>query len=279
MAGLGRIGRLLAALLVVTGLASSAGRAAEPLPKALEGVTVTEHLGARVDTALRFTDAEGRVRALSDFVRGDVPVLLTLNYYECEMLCGLQLNALKRALKELDWKAGENFRIVTVSVNPHEGPELARAKQAGFREAVGGPDVDWTFLVSPDDAVARLADEVGFGYRYDPRTGQYAHPAVLVFLSPDGKVSRYVYGLEFTARDLKFALIEAAAGRVGSPVEKIILSCFRFDETQGRYTPAAIGILRLGGGLTVAILAFAGLVAWRRERRAAGRGTPAGSGV
>lgn len=262
------ISRLLPAALFAVGLALGApAQAAEQLPQELEGVTVVEHLGQTVDPELSFTDHTGATVTMGELLQGDVPVLLTLNYYTCETLCSVQLNALLSGLKELDWTPGERFRIVTVSIDPKETPDLAASKRDGYLAAYGrGDAVDWQFLVAEEDQIEALARTVGFGFKYDPRTGQYAHPAVLTFLAPDGTVARYVYGATYDARDLRFALMEAAAGRLGSPVDKLILSCFRYDETVGRYTPFAFGVMRLGGVATLVVMTGLGIVLWSRER-------------
>ena len=261
------IARHLAPLLAVVsvGLGSPAW-AAEALPAELEGVTVVERLGEQVNPELVFTDHTGETVRMADLLEGDIPVLLTLNYYTCETLCSFQLNALLTGLHDLDWTAGERFRIVTVSIDPKETADLAAAKRSSYLDEYGRGEVDWRFLVGDAEQVEELARTVGFGFKYDPRTGQYAHPAVLTFLSPDGTVSRYVYGATYEARDLRFALMEAAAGRLGSPVDKLILSCFRYDETVGRYTPFAFGVMRLGGVATLVVMTGLGIVLWRRER-------------
>ncbi len=257
----------LAAFALVVGLGvAPAAEAAEALPAELEGVTVVERLGERVNADLSFVDHTGAAVTMADLLEGDVPVLLTLNYYTCETLCSFQLNALLAGLDGLDWTAGDRFRIVTVSIDPKETAELASAKREAYLAEYGRGDVDWQFLVGEADQVEALARTVGFGFKYDARTGQYAHPAVLTFLSPDGTVSRYVYGATYDARDLRFALMEAAAGRLGSPVDKLILSCFRYDETVGRYTPFAFGVMRLGGVATLVVMTGLGIVLWRRER-------------
>ena len=236
------------------------------VPYQLQDVTVREQLRGQVDGSLSLVDHTGQTVTLGSFLDGETPVLLTLNYYSCATLCSIQLNGLLEGLKELDWTAGENFRIVTLSIDPREGPELAKAKRDSYLAALGrGPDVDWTFLTADEATIQAVADAVGFSFAYDPATDQYAHPAVVTFLSGEGVVSRYLYGIQYPARDLKFALMETSEGRVGSPVDKLILSCFRYDSTAGKYTATIFGAVRLGGVLTVLALLIAGGLAWRRE--------------
>lgn len=247
------------------------------VPYQLQEVNVTEKLEAQLDGGLTFTDHTGKPVKLADYLDGETPVLLTLNYYSCATLCSIQLNALLQGLKDLEWTAGDEFRIVTVSIDPREDAELAAAKRDSYLAELGrGDDVDWTFLVadtggtedtSPEamSNARALADAVGFSYRYDSVSDQFAHPAVVMFVSGEGIVSRYLYGITITERDLKFALMETSAGRVGDLGDKIILSCFRYDSTAGRYTATIFGIARLGGVLTVLGLLIAGAIAWRRE--------------
>jgi len=259
---------LAAAALVLCAALATPADAVEPLPAKLRGITVNEHLGDKLDLTARFTDHRGRKVALKSFFDGKRPVLLTLNYYRCKTLCSIQLNALTRALKGLDWTAGEKFRVVTISIDQRETPELARKKRASYLGELGrGQDVDWTFMVGDKEMIQRVAKGVGVVFRYDPEQDQFAHPAVAVFLSPTGKISRYVYGLELKARDVKFALIDASEGKVGSTVERIILSCFHYDAESGRYGPWAFGIMRLAGVATVLVLGVFLGVFWLRERR------------
>lgn len=261
----GQLFSLIVAIFVLFGTVGAA-RAEESLPSELKGITVTEKLGDRVDGNLVFTDHDGRRVRLADFFDGERPVLLTLNYYRCTTLCNIQLNQLNGGLRQLGWRPGGEFRIVTVSIDPREKPDLARGKRATYLSSLGMGDVDWTFLVGEESQVKQLADSVGFGYRYDAETDQYAHPATLVFLTPDGEIARYLYGLEYSRWDLRFALMEAADGRVGSVADRVILSCFHYDPSSKRYGPFAFGIMRLGGAVTVLLLGGFLAVLWRRER-------------
>jgi protein SCO1/2 len=243
-------------------------------PEANE-VAVDEMLGGELDMDLRFVDHLGNEVRLGDYFDGDRPVLITLNYYRCPTLCNLQLNSLTRTLEGFaetrDWQPGEQYRIVTVSIDPREGPELAAKKRATHLEALGvdpdQSDYDWNFLTGDALQVRMLAASLGVGYAYDAEQDQYAHPAVLMFASPDGKVARYLYGLEYQPTDVKFALMEAAEGRVGSPVDKLILSCFHYDASLGEYGPFAMGIMRLGGAAMILIVGIPMAFVWRRERR------------
>lgn len=285
-----RLGRLLSRGVLLGGLllcgSASAGIPQRDGPKLGESrtnqllspeaneVAVDEMLGGQLDMDLRFVDHRGNEVRLGDYFDGDRPVLITLNYYRCPTLCNLQLNSLTRTLEGFaesrEWQPGEQYRIVTVSIDPREGPELARDKRSTHLQALGvdpQSDYDWNFLTGDALQVRMLAAALGIGYAYDAEQDQYAHPAVLMFASPDGKVARYLYGLEYQPTDVKFALMEAAEGRVGSPVDKLILSCFHYDASLGEYGPFAMGIMRLGGAAMVLIVGIPMAFVWRRERR------------
>ncbi|WP_106392415.1 SCO family protein [Enhygromyxa salina] len=236
-------------------------------PEANE-IGVDEMLGGFLDKDLAFVDHNGEEVKLGDYFDGERPVLLTLNYFRCPTLCSLQLNGLTRTLDRFDWRPGEQYRIVTVSIDPREDARLAADKRASHLEALNvGDDFDWNFLTGDALQIHMLAAQLGIGYAYDAEQDQYAHPAVLMFISPEGKVARYLYGLEYQPSDIKFALMEAAEGRVGSPVDKLILSCFHYDASSGEYGPFAMGIMRLGGAFMILIVGIPLVLVWRRERR------------
>ncbi len=247
-----------------------------PLAPAMHAVDVDEHLGNELERSLQFTDHTGKAVTLGDYFDGKRPVLLTMNYFRCPVLCNVQLNELTEALRLFDWTPGdEHFRIVTVSIDPREQVELAGTKRANHLQALGrGDAVDWAFLTGDALNIRLLAAQLGIQYAYDPEQDQYAHPAVVVFASPEGKIARYVYGLSYAGNDLKFGLIEASEGRVGTTLDRIILSCFHYDATLGRYGPFAFGLMRIAGALTVLLIGTALLFYWRRERRIGALSTP-----
>jgi protein SCO1/2 len=228
-----------------------------------------------LDTAL--IDEEGRSVRLGDYF-GTKPVVLLLVYYECPMLCTQVLNGFVHALRPLGLVPGRDFEIVTISIDPGETPELARKKKQQYLAEYGRPEAGagWHFLVAgPQDrasaeaSIARVAASIGFRYLYIPEIDQYAHASGLVTLTPGGRVSKYFYGVEFSARDLRLALIDSAEDRIGSVVDQVLLLCYHYDPTTGKYGFAIVGALRLFGFATVALL---GGFVWRmlrRERRAA----------
>lgn len=241
--------------------------AAGRTPPALKGSTVVERLGKRVDLGLQLTDHRGRTVRLGDYLKDGKPVLLTLNYYRCQMLCSLELNALTKGLKALGWKPGKRFRVVTVSIDHRETVELAAAKRKRYLQQLGlGDDADWSFHVAKREVIAKLADQLGFKFRYDPKSDQFAHPAVIFFVGPKGVIARYLYGISFPARQIKFALIESAAGRIGSTVDRVILSCFRYDPKSGSYATFALGVMRLGGAIVLLAVGTMLAIFYRRER-------------
>lgn len=252
------------------GLARADGSpTAQPLAPAMHSVDVDEHLGNDLERGLQFTDHTGKAVTLGDYFDGQRPVLVTMNYFRCPVLCNVQLNELTESLREFDWTPGdEHFRVVTVSIDPRETAQLAGTKRANHLAALGrGDAVDWAFLTGDALNIRLLAAQLGIQYAYDPEQDQYAHPAVIAFVSPEGKIARYVYGLSYATNDLKFGLIEASEGRVGSTLDRFILSCFHYDATLGRYGPFAFGLMRLAGALTVLLIGTALLIYWRRERR------------
>jgi len=247
----------------------SEAQLAEQVPAALEDVGITEHLDAKLPLDLEFRDENGDVVTLGSYFDDDRPVILTLNYYKCPMLCGLMLNGLVDGLTSMGWSPGDEFEIVTVSINPLETPELAAAKKQNYLKLLDRPAAaeGWHFLTGRELEIKRLAETVGFGYSYDPETQDYAHAAALMVCTPDGRVARYLYGIEYPAQKLKFALLEAAEGTVGSTLDQLILYCYHYDPTNRRYSPVAMNIMRVGGGATALILGISLGAFWFREWR------------
>ena len=226
-------------------------------PRQLKGIDVEEHLGAVLPKDLEFTDEHGRRVKLGDYFDGKRPVLLTLAYYRCPMLCGLMLNGVCNSTKALDLVPGKDYRILTVSIDPRETAELAMAKKTRYIEQFGkaGVEEGWSFLVGSGENSKALADAIGFKYFYDAKRDEYAHPAVSYLISPDGKIVRYLYGMDYKRFDLKMGLIEASQGKVGTTIDRIILSCFHYDAKEGSYVLFAQNLMRLGGFLIVITLA------------------------
>jgi len=252
---------------IATLVATQAWAINAPTPRELQGVDVEERLGERLPLDLTFTRHDGETERVGDWFDGRRPVLITLNYYSCPMLCGLQLNALHDSLTDLDWTAGENFRIVTISVDPDETSELANQKRDAYLDELGrGDDVDWSFYTGNQAEITALADALGYRYHYVEETGEYAHPAVLMFASPNGDIMRYIYGLTYETRDVRFALLEASQGRVGTTVDRLILGCYIYDPNSGSYVQDAFMWMRIGATSGFVLLSGLLVALWRRER-------------
>jgi protein SCO1/2 len=239
----------------------------EVVPKQFENVTVIEKLGTTLPLNLGLVDEDGREVRLIDIVDGIKPVIFTLNYYSCEMLCNIQLNGFRQGLAGLDPKHLAEAKVVTVSFDPRDGPQQAREKRASVMSTFEGNKPDWRFLTGSKEAVATLAEAFGFQYRWDDATNQFAHTAAIFFVSPRGVVSRYLYGIEYSPRDIRFAWVDASEGKFGSTVERLLLNCFHYDAQTGKYTPFAFRVVRVGGLLTVSCLGIMLGVMWRREKR------------
>ena len=241
----------------------------EPLPPDLEDVGVTERLDAVLPGDLEFVDENGKTVHLADYFHGDKPVILNLGYFRCPMLCGLVLNGLVDAMREMDWTPGGEFEIVTVSIDPKETPVLAKLKKQNYMKAYGRSSAaaGWHFLTGTPDAITRLTETVGFDYAWNERQQQYAHAAVLIVCTPSGHVSRYLYGVKFEPRTVRLSLVEASEGKVGSTVDKVLLYCFQYDAAERRYAVAAVNVMRAGGVLTMLVLAVILVPVWIRDAR------------
>lgn len=241
----------------------------EPTPKQLTGVDVEEHLGRPLPKNLAFRDATGKPVTLGDYFDGKHPVLLTLNYSNCPMLCSLQLNGLVQGLKQVEWGINQEYRIVTVSLDPEESVSLTARTQARYLKQYDRPSADggWHFLAGSEANVKAYADAIGFGYRYDEKRQEYAHPAALVMASPDGRIMRYLYGIEYAPKTLRLALVEASEGKIGTTLDRLILYCFHYDANEGRYAPVARNLMQLGGAAFVALLGGFVMMLFRKESK------------
>jgi len=255
------------ALLFVAGGASA--QLADHVPPALEEVGVEEHLDAKLPFDVEFVDERGNSVTLGSFFDGERPVILTLNYYRCPMLCGLQLNGVVEGLTGLDWSIGDQFEMVTVSIDPLETPTLAREKKQNYLKWYDreGAASGWHFLTGRQDDISRLAETVGFRYTYDEESKQYAHAAAIFVCTPDGRVARYLYGIEYPPKHLRLALLEASEGKIGNAIDQLILYCYHYDPSDRSYAPAAMNIMRLGGGATALVLGSSLVLFWARDFR------------
>ncbi len=269
-----------AAALAALALLAPRPAPAGPAPKILRDVGFDQRLNEQVPLDLEFADEDGRPVRLGDYF-GEKPVILVLAYFRCPMLCTEVLNGLVKGMLDMRLDVGKEFRVVTVSFDPREKPPLAAAKKQTYVERYGRPGAadGWHFLTGGPEAVRRLTEAVGFRYTYDPRHDQFAHASGVMVLTPGGKLSRYFYDVTFSGRDLRLGLVEASEGKVGTPVDQVLLYCFHYDPADGKYGPAVMNFVRLGGVLTLAGLATFVGVLLRQERRKAGVTPPAGPAI
>jgi protein SCO1 len=223
-------------------------------PELLKDVGVDQKLNSSVPLDLVFRDEHGKAVALGQYFHGK-PVILTLIYYNCPMLCTQVLNGLDRSLEGVPLNIGRDFEVVTVSIDPTEQPSLAEAKQAVYLGMYNRPGAveGWHFLVGDEPSIEQLARAVGFRYAYDPDSKQYAHASVIMLLTPEGKLSRYFYGVTYPARDIRLGLVDASGGKIGSPVDQVLLFCYHYDPHTGRYGLLISRVLQLSGLATLLI--------------------------
>ncbi|MGZ3425768.1 MAG: SCO family protein [Polyangia bacterium] len=257
---------LVAALLVAA--AAPQARALEKLP---DNVGVVEKLGERVPRDLVFRDESGKQVHLGDYVGDGKPVLIALVYYKCEMLCSLTLNGLVGALRQQSWKLGQQYRVVTVSFDPAEKPELAEKKQRGYLGMLGlMPEEhgkDWPFLTGDKANIDALSDALGFKFRWDDVNKTWDHTAAIMSLSPDGKITRYLYGVQYPPNDVRLALFEAADGKVGTTFERALLRCYAYDTSTKSYRVFAVTFLRIGALTVLGMLVILLTLLWRSDLR------------
>ena len=255
-----------AALALAAAPAMRAQTADERTPRELEGVGIEEHLGAKVDLSLTFIGEDGYPHPLGEYFHKGRPVILNLVYYTCPMLCTLVLNGQTEALRHLPQTIGKEFDVVTISIDPRDDFGMARTKKAAYLASYERPTDGWHFLIDHEGNVRKLADQIGFHYKFDKQIEQYAHAAGIFVLSPEGMISRYLYGVKFKPLDIRLALTEAAGERYGVS-DKILLYCFHYDPVSRSYVPFAQNFMRTGGLLALVLFGLVLFRLWRRERR------------
>lgn len=239
------------------------------VPDELKHVAIDEHLGSTIPLDLTFRDERDQPVQLRRYFSGKKPVVLQLGYYRCPMLCDVISHGLLDSLKEIKLEAGKDFEVVFVSIDPHETPALAALKKQSYMEEYGrGEGIGgWHFLTGREEQIGQLAKAVGFNYKWVGSVGQFSHPAAIFVCTPDGHLSRYLYGVKFEPKTLRLSMVEASDEKIGSAMDQIFLTCFQYDGHQGKYAFAALGLMRAGGILTI-IAVVTGIVRMlRREQR------------
>ena len=241
----------------------------DPVLKSVEHIEITEHLDAALPLDLQFQDETGNFVPLGDYFDGEHPVVLNLAYFSCPMLCNLVVEGFLETLDQMQWKLGDQFHVLTVSIDPRDDSQGARRRKEALVEDYGRPDAidGWHFLTGREENIRRVADTVGFGYDWNDYRQEYAHGAALILLTPDGRVSRYIYGIKFDPKVVRLSLVEASDGKVGSTFDKLFLLCYHYDPTIAQYGPMAYRMMQAGGILTLFVLGGGILVLNRARRR------------
>ena len=238
------------------------------MQRIVQDVGLDQRLDEQVPLDLTFRDEAGRTVALRDYFRGK-PVILSLVYFRCPMLCTQVLNGLLKSSQAVELQLGQDYEIVSVSIDPAETPAMAAAKKRRYAGSYRRPGADagWHFLTGDAAAIERLARSVGYRYRYDERSGQFAHASGIIVLTPEGRTSRYLYGIDYHPTDLRLALVESSQGQIGTLGDQFLLLCYHYDPATGRYGVVIARVLQLAGLATMATLGTFLVIMFRREIR------------
>jgi protein SCO1 len=269
---------LVLALCFLTFIARAFGQVPAPqtgptsnqLPQALRDVGMDQRLNEQVPPDIVFRDEHGQSVRLGDYFGGKA-VILSLVYYQCPMLCTQVLNGLVSSISVLSFDVGDQFNVVTISFDPRDTPELAAAKKQSYLQRYRRPGAHqgWHFLTGDQSSIKALTSAIGFRYSFDPASGQFAHASGIIVLTPQGRISRYFYGIEYAPKDLRLGLVEASENRIGSPVDQILLFCYHYDPATGKYSAVVLNVLKLGAALTllalVALWVFLRRITEKRE--------------
>lgn len=245
------------------------GSRMEPAPDELKGITVDEQLGSVLPLDAAFRDDQNQPVTLAQYFQGGKkPVILQLGYYGCPMLCDLVSRGLLKSMRDVELTAGTDYDVVFVSIDPNENFTLAQAKKRAFLQEYGrGGAAGVHFLTGTQREITKVAKAVGVSYKWVPSSAQFSHPAVIHIAAPDGKLTRYLYGVQFDKQTLRLSLVESSQGKIGTTTDRFLLTCFQYDGTHGRYAMTAITMMRIGGVMTVLTLGTVLFVAFRREAR------------
>lgn len=267
----GSINSVLMGLILAAGLGfgNASAQVTGQTSEELELIGIEEHLGEKINLDLQFTDESGQSVTLGDYFNQDKPVLLSLVYFTCPMLCNLTMNGMNEAFGQLAWLPGDQYEVVSVSIHPEETPELALTKKNNYMNKLNRPGAEngWHFLTGSKESSEALAAQVGFKYFWNEEQQQYAHASAIYILTADGSISRYMYGISFPETDLRLGLVEAGDGKIGSSYDQLLLYCFHYDPDAKGYVAVAGNIMRLGGGVTLAfVILLVGGLFWRERK-------------
>lgn len=239
--------------------------------KELQGVGIDEKIGSNIDLNLTFKDENGETVTLAKYISGShIPVIISPVYYSCPGLCNFHLNGLTDALKLMDWSVGDKFKVVAISFDSKETPDLALKKKASYMKVYdrAGTEGGWSFLTGDEANIKAFTSAVGFKFKWNEEAKEWAHASAAIVVTPDGRISRYLPGIMFDPKDVKLAINEASNGKMGTFVDNLVLYCFQYNPHQSKYTLYAFNIMKLGGALMVLVLALWLLPIWVRSRRA-----------
>lgn len=238
------------------------------LPPELRDIGIEERLGDRVPLDITFTNESGELVTLGDYLQNGKPVIITPVYYECPMLCSLILNGLTDGLKTLTWEPGNEFEIITFSIDPNEGYELAAMKKDSYIKLLDKPQAanGWHFLTTDQNNISRLTESLGFKFKWSEEAQEFLHGSAIMFISPNGQITRYLYGIEYPQISLRNALFDAAEGKIGTVMDRVVLYCYTYDPDSRSYVASAKNIMKLGGFVTLTGLCiFLGLLWFRKS--------------
>lgn len=239
------------------------------VPKEIQGTGITEHLGKSIDPTMTFKDETGATVTLGQYIDGKTPTIISPVYYSCPGLCNFHLNGIVEGLKGVDWNVGQNFKMVAISFDSKEAPELAAKKKETFMKIYNRPgtEKDWHFLTADAETIKKFTDSVGFSFKWNEEAKEWAHASAAIVVSPKGEITRYLPGIMFDPKDIKLALNESSRGQIGGFVEGLVLYCFSYDRHQNKYTLAIFNVMKLAGALTVLLLAAWLVPVWMRARK------------
>ncbi len=242
------------------------GKVSTEMPREFENVGIFEKSGDQIDPNIVFTNEAGEVVTLGSYFNKGKPLIISMVYFNCPSLCNLHLNGLTDGLREMDWTIGDKFEVLSVTIDPTETADLAAGKKESYIEAYGRPEAaqGWHFLTGEESQIKKLSEQLGFGYKWDEATKQYAHAAAAIILTPEGKVSRYLHGVAFDSKTVRLSLVEASNGKIGGIIDSFVLFCFQYDPDRRTYAFYAFNIMKYGAALC-ALAFFAFLFPnWRR---------------